>query len=209
MKTEPSTKQKVILYARTATTEQDTASQIDQGTKYAEEQGYDLVAVFSDRGFSGSAMDRPGIQQMLTFIKEHPKENFAIILDNPSILSRNPDIHIHAQKKLEFFSQLYQDASKNEELTTEQELVEFNGSMVIKGWPEKLKAAQEITTCRIDGVEYERIPYGQEEGYKSAGSRPCHDCSALKGQLHVPGCDMERCPVCKDQAAFCDCDIAL
>ena len=37
--------------------------------------------------------------------------------------------------------------------------------------------------------------------------RPCHDCGAVKGEFHVVGCDVERCPVCKGQAISCDCDI--
>jgi len=33
----------------------------------------------------------------------------------------------------------------------------------------------------------------------------CHDCLVQPGQLHHVGCDMERCPVCGDQAISCDC----
>lgn len=34
---------------------------------------------------------------------------------------------------------------------------------------------------------------------------PCHDCGAPVGALHVPGCDVERCPRCGNQAVGCDC----
>lgn len=33
----------------------------------------------------------------------------------------------------------------------------------------------------------------------------CHDCGALEGARHVPGCDMERCPFCGGQLITCDC----
>ena len=45
----------------------------------------------------------------------------------------------------------------------------------------------------IDGHSYPRLPY-----------RPrCHDCGVPPGELHHPGCDMERCPACGEQAISC------
>jgi hypothetical protein len=33
----------------------------------------------------------------------------------------------------------------------------------------------------------------------------CHDCGTKEGQLHVLGCDMERCPFCGNQLISCRC----
>lgn len=33
----------------------------------------------------------------------------------------------------------------------------------------------------------------------------CHDCDCLEGQLHTPGCDVERCPFCGRQLVSCAC----
>jgi len=34
----------------------------------------------------------------------------------------------------------------------------------------------------------------------------CGDCGVMEGQLHEPGCDMERCPICGYQYIGCYCD---
>ena len=44
--------------------------------------------------------------------------------------------------------------------------------------------------------------YPDEGAYND---RECHDCGALVGEVHHPGCDMEECPRCADQYFICDC----
>jgi hypothetical protein len=50
-----------------------------------------------------------------------------------------------------------------------------------------------------------RIPYGSELGMAHlVSNRPCHDCDALPGDLHEPGCDAEECPTCRWQLLSCE-----
>lgn len=86
-------------------------------------------------------------------------------------------------------------------------MVTFRGSKVIDGWPERIRKAQLVSTCHPNGKEMERIRYGSEKEDWGAGERPCHDCHVIKGEFHVPGCDVERCPSCGGQVIGCECEL--
>ena len=60
----------------------------------------------------------------------------------------------------------------------------------------------------IDG-NLDPILYGSEIGREpeKPGHR-CHDCGALPGHYHHPGCDWEQCPRCHKQLLSCDCEPA-
>ena len=55
----------------------------------------------------------------------------------------------------------------------------------------------------LGGETFKRLRVGGESRY--SGLECCHDCAAGKGVLHEFGCDMEECPRCGGQFAFCGC----
>jgi hypothetical protein len=61
----------------------------------------------------------------------------------------------------------------------------FRGVPMIEGWPEKIFAAQQIVSLKINGREIFRIRYGDEHDDWGANDYACHDCRVLKGEFHV------------------------
>jgi len=73
-----------------------------------------------------------------------------------------------------------------------------------KMWSKVIEEAQRIQSILLNGRLYSRIRYG-EEGWAESLPDHCHDCNVRKGQFHVPGCDMEKCPRCGEQLISCSC----
>jgi hypothetical protein len=74
-------------------------------------------------------------------------------------------------------------------------------------WPAEIARAQKLTHYPLGEQMLPRIRYGEESNDWHAERVGCHDCIVIKGQFHVPGCDVEECPNCHGQLISCDCEI--
>lgn len=69
-------------------------SQATRCREYAERKGYQVLETFHDKAISGSLADRPGVMAMLSFLKEHNRdEEIIVIIDDISRLARDTRVH--------------------------------------------------------------------------------------------------------------------
>lgn len=87
-----------------------------------------------------------------------------------------------------------------------EEKIDYHGIKISKNWLQEIEESQNIKEIVISGIAYPRIKYGSEQDDWGANDHPCGDCAVIKEQYHVPGCDIERCPSCNNQAISCDCE---
>lgn len=78
--------------------------------------------------------------------------------------------------------------------------------MAVCAWCQR--EMQTAATCTVeamhrDGKCIEMIPWGKERGRKTTAR--CGDCNVTRGGFHHPGCDMQRCPLCRRQMVSCGC----
>lgn len=73
---------RVALYPRVSTMEQATegysiGEQVERMTKFCEAKGWEIYKTYTDAGYSGANLDRPGLQEM---IKDSEKGKFDMVL---------------------------------------------------------------------------------------------------------------------------------
>lgn len=171
--------------------------------------------VFVSASYADKLWTRHELKQAQTrAFKEHSEYILPVRLDDTEIPGLNAttgyiDLRQHTVEELQevVLQKLFgQDVAEEDlpELTWRGDLVDFRGTEVASFWPAKLARAQTETTYT---VEIPRIRYGNEASDWHADKVQCHDCSAVKGEFHVAGCDVEECPVCRGQALGCKCII--
>ncbi len=93
-----------VIYCRVSSAKQTVrgdglGSQETRCREFAKYKGYEVVHVFSD-DVSGGSTSRPGMQGMLSFLREQRKEPHAVIIDDISRLARGLMAHFELRVQI-------------------------------------------------------------------------------------------------------------
>ncbi|WP_216825748.1 recombinase family protein [Ruegeria sp. EL01] len=89
-----------VIYCRVSSTKQKLdggglESQEQRCRAYADQNGYEVAAVFpDDASGAGDYMKRPGMVALLSFIDAQPDKNFVVIFDDLKRFARETEMHI-------------------------------------------------------------------------------------------------------------------
>ena len=81
-----------VIYTRYARTEQFEEAedlQKNQCQQFAKDHDLKVVEHFEDTNFSGSGLERPGLQAMLAFLSAEQEKQYAVIVQDQNRLSTN------------------------------------------------------------------------------------------------------------------------
>ena len=95
-----------IAYCRVSSVKQvvegtGLESQETRCIEYAKYKKLDVIKTFKDEGVSGGLIERPGMQDMLAYLKKHSKQqSITVIIDDISRLARGLDAHIQLRNAI-------------------------------------------------------------------------------------------------------------
>ena len=99
-----STTQKAVIYCRVSSAKQmkkgdGLNSQATRCREFAKYKGYTVEEVFND-DISGRLTERPGMQGMLQFVREHRADAYVIIVDDITRLARGMEAHFELRRTI-------------------------------------------------------------------------------------------------------------
>lgn len=96
---------KAVIYCRVSSPTQlregdGLGSQETRCREFAKHKGYAVTKVFQDKGVSGGLINRPGMQDMLSFLQDNKKEAYVVLIDDISRLARGLEAHIQLRTEI-------------------------------------------------------------------------------------------------------------
>ncbi|MEL6369149.1 MAG: recombinase family protein [Pseudomonadota bacterium] len=73
---------------------QGAESQAARCADYARQKGYRVIKTFEDKAISGSLVDRPGMKQLLAYVRKRRKDKIRVVIDDISRLARGLEAHL-------------------------------------------------------------------------------------------------------------------
>ena len=64
-----------------------------------------------------------------------------------------------------------------------------------------------LTVDHVDGVIYQRVPYGKDQWVEGEILERCAACGVQPGGIHHRFCDREQCACCQGQWLSCACEL--
>lgn len=100
------TDQKAVIYCRVSTKKQaregnGLASQETRCREYAGQRNHEVIGVFID-DVSGKLAQRPGFNQMLSFLRKNRKLGIVVIIEDPSRMARDVRNHFNLKDLIHF-----------------------------------------------------------------------------------------------------------
>ena len=119
---------KAVIYCRVASatqSERDNALKLQEERcrDYAGREGYSVINVFVDHA-SGSTADRPGMNAMLAYLREHQDKPHTVLIDDVSRLARSLSVHHKVRKAIQATGGSVQSPAMNLSNDAQSQLLE-------------------------------------------------------------------------------------
>src|ERR1035437_6950638 len=96
---------KALIYCRVSSQRQvdegnGLGSQEQRCRMYAQNKEYEVVRVFPDEGVSGGLFERPSMHKLISYLDEHPTDEFIVIFDDLARFARDLNVHLKLKSEL-------------------------------------------------------------------------------------------------------------
>jgi len=154
-----SDKKRAAVYVRISTPNQVTDAQEWELREYCEQRGWSLV-IYSDHGQSGTQLDRPALNDLMNDVRGRKVD--VVVVKALDRLTRSKEqsvaiaeeckslgVELIALNNFESTLTRLRELPEPEPAPQAKMMIVYRGASMVEGWPEKIKAAQKISSYRV------------------------------------------------------------